>query len=121
MPAMSMTEETRHACHISFVSNQVCLPSFLKGTRFACHIFKIQYPFPVKHVRFRSNLIVHPYISYLNANKFIKHKGFLVMNRGRGTGTAVLGRRRTPDGEGRGTEAFLQIRPLQGRRRTKDR
>ena len=41
--------------------------------------------------------------------------------RGRGTGTAVLGRRRTPDGEGRGTEAFLQIRPLQGRRRTKDR
>ena len=44
----------------------------------------------------------------------------LTLNRGRGTGTAVLGRRRTPDGKGRGTEAFFQIRPLEGRRRTKD-
>ena len=35
--------------------------------------------------------------------------------------TAVQGRRRTPDGEGRRTEAFLRLRPPQGRKRTADR
>ena len=45
----------------------------------------------------------------------------LVQTRGRGTGTAVLGRRRTPDGEGRRTEDFLRLRPPQGRKRTADR
>ena len=43
------------------------------------------------------------------------------MTRGRGTGTAVLGRRRTPDGEGRRTEDFLRLRPPQGRIWTADR
>ena len=57
MLAMLMTEGTRHACHISFVSDQVCLPSFLIGTKYACHIFKIENPFPVKNVHFRSDLI----------------------------------------------------------------
>ena len=37
MLAMLMTEGTRHACHISCVSDQVCLPSFLIWTRYACH------------------------------------------------------------------------------------
>ena len=37
MLAMLMTEGTRHACHISFVSDQVCLPSFLVGTRYAAY------------------------------------------------------------------------------------
>ena len=57
MLAMLMTEGTRHACHISFVSDQVCLPSFLIGTRYACHIFKIKNAFPANQVHFRSNLI----------------------------------------------------------------
>ena len=39
----------------------------------------------------------------------------ILIIRGRGTGTAVLGRRRTPDGEGRRTEDFLRLRPPQGR------
>ena len=42
-------------------------------------------------------------------------------SRGRGTGTAVPGRRRTPDGEVRRTEDFLRLRPPQGRKRTADR
>ena len=45
----------------------------------------------------------------------------LIHTRGRGTGTAVLGRRRTPDGEGRRTEDFLRLRPPKGRKRTADR
>ena len=57
MLAMFMTEGTRHACHIGFVWDQVCLPSFLIGTRYACHNLKIKNPFPAKHVHFRSNLI----------------------------------------------------------------
>ena len=57
MLAISMTKGTKHACHLSFVKDKVCLPSFLIGTRYACHIFKIENPFPIKHVHFRSNLI----------------------------------------------------------------
>ena len=44
-----------------------------------------------------------------------------ISDRGRGTGTAVLGRRRTPDGEGQQAEDFLRLRPPQGRKRTADR
>ena len=57
MLAMLVKKGTKHACHINFVSDQVCLPSFQIGTRYACHIFKIENPFPEKHVNFRSNLI----------------------------------------------------------------
>ena len=53
--------------------------------------------------------------------KISKDEFILVMSRGRGTRTAVLGRRRTPDGEGRRTEDFLRLRPPQGRKRTADR
>ena len=57
MLAISVMIETMYAWHISFVSDQVCLPSFMIGTSYACHIFKIENPFPAKHVHFRSNPI----------------------------------------------------------------
>ena len=57
MLAMLINKRTKHACHFSFVRDQVCFPSFLIGTRFACHIFKIENPFSAKHVHFWSNLI----------------------------------------------------------------
>ena len=41
--------------------------------------------------------------------------------RGCGTGTAVLGRRRTPDGEGRRADNFLRLRPPEGRKRRANR
>ena len=57
MLAILIKKRTKHACHFSFVRDQVCLPSFPIGTRYACHIFKIENPFPAKHVHFRSNLL----------------------------------------------------------------
>ena len=57
MLVILMIKGTKHDCHVSFVSDQVCLQSFQIGTRYACHIFKIENPFPEKHVNFRSNLI----------------------------------------------------------------
>ena len=52
-----MTKGTKHACHIIFGSDQVCLQSFLIGTGYSCHIFTIKNPFPEKHVHFWSNVI----------------------------------------------------------------
>ena len=64
MLALLVKIRARYACHvdnkgdlISLVRDQICLPSFLKGTRYACHIFEIEYQFSVKYVHFRSNLI----------------------------------------------------------------
>ena len=75
MLALLVSLGTRYACHvdnrgdqicllyslygndIGFVRDQVCLQSFLIGTRYACHNFKNENPFSVKHACFRSNLI----------------------------------------------------------------
>ena len=40
MLAMLLKNGTKHACHISFVRGQICLPSFLKGTRYACNVYQ---------------------------------------------------------------------------------
>ena len=40
MLAIIVSLRTRYACHLSNKRDQVCLPSFLIGTRHACHIFK---------------------------------------------------------------------------------
>ena len=65
MLAMSMTEGTRHACHISFLWDQVCLPSFFIGTRYA----SMSSPFCHQHGKQTWSPLLLTWQAYLVRNK----------------------------------------------------
>jgi len=77
--------------------------------RYKTYLFELQCFSGIKLLLLAQSMGVQPFKKKSRGDSFHSQ----VQSRGRGTGTTVLGRRRTSDGEGRGTEAFLRIRPLQ--------